>query len=72
MQLETFGQIPTDSIIFGKLKQLHSNMGTIGNTWANWKSFIQICIRGMLWIFGRITTAQIQFGPTETTSFKFG
>jgi len=35
MHLETFGQIPTTLIIFGKLKQLHSNLGTIRAIWAN-------------------------------------
>jgi len=43
MQLETFGKIPTASIIFG-------NWNSFIQTWykwnhlANWKSFIQICI----------------------------
>jgi len=34
VRLETFGQIPTALIIFGKLKQLHSNLGTILAIWA--------------------------------------
>jgi len=50
------------------IEQLHSNLGTIVTIWVNWKIFIQICI----YIFGQIATAQMKFGPIETTSFKFG
>jgi len=39
------GRLHYTSIILGLLKKLHSNLGTVGTIWANWKSFIQICIQ---------------------------
>jgi len=72
LQLETFGQIPTDSIIFWAIETASFKPGYNWNRLGKLEEFHSDLHTRYIIIFGQITTAQIKFEPIETTSFKFG